>query len=69
MHLVAWLNGCDDRVAAQAIWRAGIDCLPLSMYCDKRRIDDGLMLGFARAPGNHIPAHVEGLVRALEAAL
>ena len=69
MHLVAWLNGCDDRVAAQAIWRAGIDCLPLSMYCDKRRIDDGLMLGFACAPENHIPAHVEGLVRALEAAL
>ena len=69
MHLVAWLNGRDDRSAAEAIWRAGIDCLPLSMYCDKRRVDDGLMLGFACAPEKDIPVNVETLVQALEAAL
>lgn len=69
MHLVAWLSGCDDRSAAEAIWRAGIDCLPLSMYCDQRRVDDGLMLGFACAPEKDIPENVETLVRALESVL
>ena len=48
------------------VWRAGIDCLPLSMYCDNQPLDDGLMLGFSCAPENEIPKNVETLVRALE---
>ena len=69
MHLVAWLSGVDDRTAAEAIWRAGIDCLPLSLYCDQRRIKDGLMLGFSCAPEKDIPGNVESLVQALESAV
>ena len=69
MHLVAWLGGCDDKSAAETVWRAAIDCLPLSMYCDSLRIDDEFVLGFACAPEKDIPRNVETRVRALEAAL
>ncbi len=67
LHLIAWLKNqkLDDVEVARAIWSRGIDCLPVSMYCDKRPIDPGIMLGFACAPENAIPGCVLELSRAI----
>ena len=56
MHLIAWLNDKTrkDTELCQSIWDAGVDCLPVSMYCDKKEIDPGIMLGFACAPETRI---------------
>lgn len=51
MHLIAWLNdaGLSDRQAVEAIWDSGIDCLPVSIYCDQQALPPGIMFGFACA--------------------
>ncbi|MCP4186589.1 MAG: PLP-dependent aminotransferase family protein [Gammaproteobacteria bacterium] len=56
MHLVAWLRDrkLSDQPVCESIWDAGIDCLPVSMYCDKASIDQGIMLGFSCAPEHEI---------------
>jgi len=70
LHLIAWLKNkkLDDFEVAKAIWSRGIDCLPISMYCDKGPIDPGIMLGFACAPENAIPECVLDLSRAIRVA-
>ncbi len=68
MHLIAWLNDKTrkDTGLCQAIWDAGIDCLPVSMYCDTKEIDPGIMLGFACAPETEISQCVSTLYSAVK---
>ena len=68
MHLIAWLNDTTrkDTGLCQAIWDAGIDCLPVSMYCDTKEIDPGIMLGFACAPETKISQCVSTLYSAVK---
>jgi GntR family transcriptional regulator/MocR family aminotransferase len=56
MHLIAWLQDKkrEDAELCKAIWDEGVDCLPVSMYCDQKKIDPGIMLGFACAPETEI---------------
>lgn len=51
MHLIGWLrdHSVPDTRIASAIWASGIDCLPVSVYCDKQKIPPGIMFGFACA--------------------
>lgn len=67
MHTIAWLK--DDHVSdtaiAQNAWAAGVDCLPLSIFCNRESIAPGLMLGFACAHEEEIPDRVEQLVTAV----
>ena len=56
MHLIAWLNDAkqNDAEVCESIWKQGVDCLPVSMYCDRKKLDPGIMLGFACAPESKI---------------
>lgn len=67
MHTVAWLR--DGRVSDQSIarkaWAAGVDCLPVSIYCDQEKIAPALMLGFACAGEEEIRGRVEQLAMAV----
>ena len=67
MHLVAWLQDKKrkDSDVCKAIWGEGVDCLPVSMYCDRKKIDPGIMLGFACAP----EAEIGGCVATLHGAV
>lgn len=67
MHLIAWLrNGAlDELAAARAIWDAGIDCLPISIYCDQGQLRPGIMLGFACAKEQQIDENVARLREAM----
>ncbi|MDA5095316.1 PLP-dependent aminotransferase family protein [Aliiroseovarius sp. KMU-50] len=48
MHLVAWLrDGVDDEIAHRALLEAGIDSLPLSVYCQTPFARQALVLGFS----------------------
>jgi len=71
MHLIAWLrtSRLSDSEAAERIWAAGVDCLPLSIFCDTARLRPGIMLGFACAPEREIDANVRRLANALRCAL
>ena len=68
MHLIAWLRDTsrDELEVARSIWNAGIDCLPLSIYCDEQRLRPGLMLGFACAEERTIDANVVRLSEAVD---
>ena len=68
MHLIAWLNDKThkDTELCQTIWDAGVDCLPVSMYCDRKEIDPGIMLGFACAPETRINQCVSTLYSAVK---
>jgi GntR family transcriptional regulator/MocR family aminotransferase len=61
MHLIAWARNrpIRDQVVCESIWEQGIDCLPVSMYCDQVKMDPGIMLGFACAPENEIEHKVQ----------
>jgi GntR family transcriptional regulator/MocR family aminotransferase len=71
MHLIAWLRASQvsDSKIAECVWAAGIDCLPISIFCDRRRLRPGLMLGFACATEAHIEANVIRLADAIRSAL
>ncbi len=60
MHLIAWARNknTNDLALCESIWEQGIDCLPVSMYCDRASIDPGIMLGFACAPEHQIEMQV-----------
>jgi len=66
MHLIAWLpEGLDDRALSEILWQAGIDVLPLSMYCLKPCVRSGLMLGFANTAVADMAPNVERLAKVL----
>jgi len=67
MHLVAWLQDKNRRDAdvCKAIWEQGVDCLPVSIYCDRNKIAPGIMLGFACAPEIEISKCVATLYKAV----
>jgi GntR family transcriptional regulator/MocR family aminotransferase len=47
MHLVAWLkNGLNDRQIAERALDHGVYTPPLSFYCNRVDLPDGLLLGY-----------------------
>ncbi len=56
MHLIGWLRNqaVTDTQAANALWASGIDCLPVSIYCDRQVLRAGIMFGFACAVDSEI---------------
>ncbi len=69
MHLLARLDGLEDQTAAEYAWRSDIDCLPICIYSDVRKLPDVLLLGFACVREEDIPTKAETLVKALEQGL
>ena len=67
MHLVGWLRdeSASESSVAKSIWDIGIDCLPVSIYCDKQRVRPGIMFGFACAPEGEIEMGVKKISKAL----
>ncbi len=66
MHIVAWLkNGVDDQKAHSALLNAGIESLPLSVYCTRPLNRSGLVLGFCCAHEKRIPNLVKRMSKAL----
>ncbi len=66
MHMVAWLkNGIDDQIAHQALLEAGIETLPLSVYCIDPLDRKGIVLGFSGAPEHRIPRLVQRMSQVL----
>jgi GntR family transcriptional regulator/MocR family aminotransferase len=68
MHLIAWLRNrsVNDNQAARAIWDGGVDCLPVSLYCDQQKLRPGIMFGFACAAEIEIAPKTVQVARALE---
>ena len=71
MHLIAWLRASQvsDSKIAECLWAAEVDCLPISIFCDRRRLRQGLMLGFACAAETHIEENVIRLAEVVRRAL
>ncbi len=71
MHLIGWLNDTNlsDRQAAEAIWDSGIDCLPVSIYCDQQALPPGIMFGFACAPEDEIEDNAAAVADCLRSAM
>lgn len=69
MHLMCWLKNkkFDDLVVSEQLWTAGIEVVPLSIYCDRPYHRQGLLLGFTGVPPNEMEANVRKLVGVLEA--
>ena len=66
MHVMAFLPPhMDDRTAAESLWAAGIETVPLSVYCATPYDRQGLLLGFTGVPPAEIDPGVEKLVRVL----
>ncbi len=67
MHLVAWIkaSGVSDSEVAECVWATGVDCLPLSIFCDTQRLRPGLILGFACAVDEKIEPYVIRLAEAV----
>lgn len=67
MHLVSHFidENISDLSMAKKLWAADIDCLPLSIFCDKAKVTPGLLLGFACAPERQINDKVLQAVQAL----
>lgn len=66
MHMLAWLrNGVDDQTAHLALLEAGIDSLPLSVYCIQPLARSGLVLGFCSANEKRIPKLVKRMSETL----
>ena len=48
MHMLVWLkDGIDDDAAHRALLEAGIESLPLSVYCDEVQMRPAVVLGFS----------------------
>ena len=54
-----------DLTACEAIWNAGVDVLPLSIYSVTAPVSPALVLGFACAPTGEIPKLGRTLARAV----
>ncbi len=56
MHMLAWLkNGLGDQDVHRALLDAGIESLPLSVYCIEPLERKGIVLGFSGADTRRIP--------------
>ena len=67
MHIVAWLkNGVDDQAAHSALLNAGIESLPLSVYCTRPLNRSGIVLGFCNAQERRIPDLVRRMSEVLK---
>jgi len=67
MHIVAWLkNGLDDQVAHKALLDAGIESLPLSVYCTRPIDRSGIVLGFCNVHERRIPDLVKRVSKRLK---
>ncbi|WP_299848494.1 PLP-dependent aminotransferase family protein [uncultured Roseovarius sp.] len=66
MHMLGWLkNGLDDQVAHRALLAAGIESLPLSVYCLEPVGRPAIVLGFSCAPAARIPKLVKRMAAVL----
>jgi len=67
MHLIAWLKApkASDSEIAECIWAVGIDCLPVSIFCDKEGLRPGIVFGFACAIEAQIEDNVMDLAEAV----
>ena len=66
MHMLAWLkNGINDQAAHRALLEAGIESLPLSIYCIKPLNRSGIVLGFSGAHERRIPKLVKRMSETL----
>ena len=67
MHIVAWLkNNVDDGVAHKALLDAGIESLPLSVYCARPLNRAGIVLGFCNANEGRISELVRRMSKILK---
>ena len=67
MHIVAWLkNDLEDQVAHNLLLNAGIESLPLSVYCIKPLERAGIVLGFSCAQEQRIPDLVNRISETLK---
>jgi GntR family transcriptional regulator/MocR family aminotransferase len=68
MHMLAWLkNGWDDQTVHRALLEAGIETLPLSVYCIEPLPRSAIVLGFSGATENRIPKLVQRMSETLRA--
>lgn len=66
MHIVTWLkNDMLDLDVHTQLLNAGIDSLPLSVYCATPIQRQGIVLGFCNSHESHIPELVERMRKAL----
>ena len=66
MHMLAWLkNGMDDLTAHNALLSAGIETLPLSVYCLEPFSRPGIVLGFSGTAPSRIPKLVKRMAAVL----
>ncbi|MEM7172404.1 MAG: PLP-dependent aminotransferase family protein [Pseudomonadota bacterium] len=66
MHMIAWLRkGLDDQEVHSTLLAAGIDSLPLSVYCIEPLKRHAIVLGFTGVPENRIPRLVARMAKAL----
>jgi GntR family transcriptional regulator/MocR family aminotransferase len=67
MHVVGWLQErIDDRAAAEAARRAGVEVSPLSMFAESEKRPGGLLLGYAAFTPESIAKATGRLAEALE---
>ena len=67
MHMLAWLKGgFDDQVTHRALLEAGIESLPLSVYCIEPMDRSAIVLGFSGVSGNRMPKLVKRISKVLE---
>ena len=67
MHMVAWLKaGIGDQAAHEALLKAGIDSLPISVYCIEPLARTALVLGFSGVDERNIPRLVKRLADVLK---
>ena len=68
MHLLAWLpDGMDDMTTSRNLWAAGVETVPLSIYCSIPYPRQGLLLGFAGVRPEEIDPNIERLTRTIAA--
>lgn len=62
MHLVAWLkNGLNDKEVAEKALEYGVYAPPVSFYCTKAKLPDGILLGYTGISPAEILTGVENL--------
>jgi GntR family transcriptional regulator/MocR family aminotransferase len=66
MHILAWLReDMDERAASEAAWAAGVEVLPMSIYCAEPDHRPCLILGFTGTPPELIEPNVKVLAQSL----
>jgi len=67
MHIVTWLkNDLQDLTVHSALLKAGIESLPLSLYCMNPLAREGIVLGFCCVQEKRIPGLVKRLSETLD---